>query len=212
MKKLILLLFALLPLAAFAQQEQYTPYLEQAVEAARNEDAKLFNTSLRYFSAAIERDNITPGTLNKKNRELYTEALYEALSDKNFDLAEETAEKALQFIRYNLESNPRNMFMLGYLYFYGRGVAENYSRAKYWYEKAAENGDNNAMTTLAFLYEWGLSVPKDYAQAKYWYERAAKNGSKKAMENLSKYYKYGWGVDPDDDKANYWYEKAEAAK
>src|SRR6516165_9572572 len=65
------------------------------------------------------------------------------------------------------------MLDLGWLYENGRGVAQDYVRAREWYEKAAAKDNASAMFNLALLYENGQSVTQDYAKAREWYEKAA---------------------------------------
>ena len=43
------------------------------------------------------------------------------------------------------------MFDLGVLYENGQGVAQDYAKAREWYEKAAEKGDANAKARLEQL-------------------------------------------------------------
>lgn len=67
MKKLLILLtlcFGVFTLKA--QQEEYATFLQNALKAAKNSDQKGFTTNLKYFSVAIERDNIRPDVLFKK--------------------------------------------------------------------------------------------------------------------------------------------------
>jgi TPR repeat protein len=43
------------------------------------------------------------------------------------------------------------MFTLGLHYDYGYGVAQDYAKAREWYEKAADKGDANAKARLQQL-------------------------------------------------------------
>jgi energy-coupling factor transporter ATP-binding protein EcfA2 len=61
---------------------------------------------------------------------------------------------------------------LGLLY-QADGVAQDYTKAREWYQKAADKGDARAMKSLGRLYANGLGVPQDYAKALGWYEKAA---------------------------------------
>ena len=40
---------------------------------------------------------------------------------------------------------------IGFMYHYGYGVARDYAEARYWYRKAAEQGDANAQHNLRLL-------------------------------------------------------------
>ena len=63
-------------------------------------------------------------------------------------------------------------------------MAQDYAKAREWYEKAADKGDAGAMAALGTLYENGQGVPQDYAKAREWYEKAADKGDAAAMTNL----------------------------
>ncbi len=103
-----------------------------------------------------------------------------------------------------------SMRNLGLLYESGRGVAQNYAKAREWYEKAAAKGDAIAMSNLGGLYADGFGVAQDYAKAREWYEKAADKGNAIAMNNLGFVYENGHGVARDYAKAREWYEKAAA--
>ena len=75
---------------------------------------------------------------------------------------------------------------LGVLYHNGQGIAQDYVRAREWYEKAAANGNAIAMNNLGTLYAYGHGVAQDYAKAREWYEKAAANGDKDAKAQLDK--------------------------
>src|SRR5256885_1496595 len=62
---------------------------------------------------------------------------------------------------------------------------ENVGKAFYWYQKAAVNGDNNAMNNLAVCYKNGEGTEKDLGKAFYWYQKATENGNKHAMNSLA---------------------------
>ena len=76
------------------------------------------------------------------------------------------------------------MSNLGGLYADGRGVAQDYAKAREWSEKAADKGNAIAMSNLGFVYENGRGVAQDYAKAREWYEKAAANGNADAEARL----------------------------
>ena len=59
---------------------------------------------------------------------------------------------------------------LGTLYFKGWGVAQDYTKARQWWKKAAAQSD------LALLYANGLGGSQDLVQAYMWYSLEAGNG------------------------------------
>jgi len=103
-----------------------------------------------------------------------------------------------------------SMRNLGLLYESGQGVAQDYAKAREWYEKAAAKGDAIAMSNLGGLCADGRGVAQDYARAREWYEKAADKGNAIAMSNLGLLYESGQGVAQDYAKAGEWYEKAAA--
>ncbi len=78
-------------------------------------------------------------------------------------------------------------YMLGYAYEQGgHGLGpDNYSEARTWYLKAAEQAHPQAMFRLGLLYENGRGIPKDSAVAILWYEKAAKAGNTDAVTTLN---------------------------
>jgi len=62
---------------------------------------------------------------------------------------------------------------IGRFYDQGRGVPQDYAKAREWYDKAAAAGDAVAMANIGGLYAKGHGVPQDYAKARKWWEKAA---------------------------------------
>jgi len=104
--------------------------------------------------------------------------------------------------------DPTSMGYLGVLYNQGFGVAQDYAKAREWYEKAADKGDARAMANLGALYENGDGVAQNYAKAREWYEKAADKGDAGAMTSLGIIYENGFGVARDYAQAREWYQKA----
>jgi TPR repeat protein len=73
------------------------------------------------------------------------------------------------------------------LYDNGRGVPQDYVKARGWYEKAAAQGNPWAQHNLGVLYDNGRGVPQDYVKAYMWLDLAAaqltSNGKKLAVDN-----------------------------
>ena len=88
------------------------------------------------------------------------------------------------------------------------GVEQDYSRAAYWFEQAAENGVANAAYNLGVLYHQGLGVPKDVNSAMRWYGAAAELGHPEAQYNLGIAYIEGIGVEYDPVAASLHFESA----
>ncbi|MBK1667238.1 hypothetical protein CKO28_04170 [Rhodovibrio sodomensis] len=66
----------------------------------------------------------------------------------------------------------RAQYIVGWMYYYGNGVARDYAAAFKWYRKAALRGDPRAMTFLGLMYRQGKGVARNPDRAIAWYERA----------------------------------------
>jgi TPR repeat protein len=80
-----------------------------------------------------------------------------------------------------------------------------------WYEKAASQGDADALSNIGHLYFSGYGVPQDYSQAMEWFQKAADQGETKAQICLGLMHECGLGVSEDKEKAIEWFRKAMVA-
>lgn len=64
-------------------------------------------------------------------------------------------------------------FMLGAMYFYGKGVPKNDKFAAIWFQKAAVKGDPNGQLAFGSLYIRGVGVQQDLVRAYAWLSIAA---------------------------------------
>ena len=79
-------------------------------------------------------------------------------------------------------------FNLGLIYYHGKGVPADPTRAHGWYLQAAEGGYARAQIRVAELYEAGDGTRKDLIQAHYWFRRAAAQkfvGAKKQKKRVA---------------------------
>lgn len=83
-----------------------------------------------------------------------------------------------------------------------------YSKARYWYEKAACQGDAKSQAWLADLYERGEGGEIDLTKAIFWYEKAANNGWSYAKFKLAFFYATGREVKINHAKAIKLYEES----
>ncbi len=115
---------------------------------------------------------------------------------------------------------------IGYMYDEGKGVAQNYTDARQWYEKAKEKGSGYAYKRMGIFYEKGLGgVTKNLVTAAKNYRQAIEMGHAGAQADLDQLfaseeisandlnsvgviYHNGDGVKKDFAKAKLWYEKA----
>jgi TPR repeat protein len=64
-------------------------------------------------------------------------------------------------------------YKLGYDYYLGRGIAQDYAQAAIWWKKAAEQGYPEAQNNLGVLYNSGRGIPQSYSEAYFWQNLAA---------------------------------------
>jgi len=99
-------------------------------------------------------------------------------------------------------------YNMGVLYDQGYGVEKNFSTAREWYIKAANQHFAKAEHNLGIIYESGKGVKSDPARAATWFERAAKDGEPAAQNNLAVMYVRGDGVPRDMIQAAIWAARA----
>ena len=83
---------------------------------------------------------------------------------------------ALDFNQIQREASQGNadaQLQLGAIYYQGKGVRQDYVKARQWYEKAANQGDAYAQGLLGFMYYGGEGVRQDYAKALEWFKKSA---------------------------------------
>ncbi|MCL2851945.1 MAG: stalk domain-containing protein [Defluviitaleaceae bacterium] len=85
---------------------------------------------------------------------------------------------------------------------------ENYARAAYWAERAAEQGDAASQTALGIMYLGGQGVSQSNEQAEYWARRAADQNFAEGQTLIGFMYMSGLGVTLDYEQAIYWFEQA----
>jgi TPR repeat protein len=96
---------------------------------------------------------------------------------------------------------------LGYCYFNGQGVSQNYKRAVEWHQ-VRDQGHGDAQFNLAYCFKHGKGVPQDDKKAVEWYTKSADLGHAAAQCSLGLCYENGKGVPRDDKKAVEWYTKS----
>jgi uncharacterized protein len=96
---------------------------------------------------------------------------------KGNELYERAASLGFAMAQYNLGNN----------YVSGQGVKQNYAKAAYWFEKAAQQGYREAQSNYATLLSNGLGgIEINLKEAEKWYLCAADQGDSLAMVSLGK--------------------------
>ena len=99
-------------------------------------------------------------------------------------------------------------YRLGFKYYMGKGVEQDYAKAFEWYLKSASQGNAEAQNNLGELYDKGKGVEQDSAKAFEWYLKAAEQGDAKGQFNVGALYHKGEGIEQSDSKAIEWYLKS----
>jgi hypothetical protein len=77
-----------------------------------------------------------------------------------------------------------SQFLIGKMYYQGRGVGKDPREAGRWFLKAAEQGDLQAQYYLGVLHASGEGVPQDDVRAYMWLYLAAEKGNELANVGL----------------------------
>ncbi|KAG0274421.1 hypothetical protein BGZ95_009810 [Linnemannia exigua] len=97
---------------------------------------------------------------------------------------------------------------LGNMHKVGDNVEQDYEAARYWYLKAANQGNASAQCSVGDLYRLGLGIEFNHLTALSWYQKAASQGDATGQHNLGFMYQYGLAVEMDYAAAMDWYRKS----
>jgi TPR repeat protein len=89
-------------------------------------------------------------------------------------------------------------YMVGLMYYTGRGVPQDYRQSAAWQQIAAGKGKADAQYILGSMYYTGQGVPQDYALAVSWFRKAAEQGHAEAQYLLGLMYRHHAGGMPRD--------------
>ncbi|MCL2201094.1 MAG: sel1 repeat family protein [Oscillospiraceae bacterium] len=139
----------------------------------------------------------------------------EFLSDGTDSISEEEAGLILRYLNMLVENDDSwAMLSLGSLYYTGFfELEQDYSKARFYYEKAAELSeltDSWALNNLGYCYYYGRAGDVDYKKAFECFSYAAIQGNANSMYKLGDMYYYGHHVENDVDAAFYWYTMAQS--
>lgn len=105
--------------------------------------------------------------------------------------------------------NAKAQYAIGKHYYQEYGNPQNdYSKAFYWFTKAAEQEHVQAQYYLGQMYDTGRGVEKDSFKAFTLFSKAAHQNHAAAQFDIAIMYKNGEGVKRDLEKAKLWFEKA----
>jgi TPR repeat protein len=118
------------------------------------------------------------------------------------------AAAAVEFQKLAEQGDKKAQANLGYMYYVGEGVEQDYTKAVKWYKKAAILGDKDSQYNLAVAYAFGEGVKQSYKEAFHWYRRAAEQNHPVAQYSLGVSYAYGEGIAQNPELAAEWFKKS----
>lgn len=129
-------------------------------------------------------------------------ANYIIWDDETQEVEPELLEKALDYLHTAIE-NEHDVAMntLGAMYYQGRGVEQDYTKAVYWYNEAANRGNVTSMSNLGYCYYYGRNIPVDYEKAYQMYTKAAIMGDLVAEYKVGDMFSSGKYVQKDEASA-----------
>ena len=123
--------------------------------------------------------------------------------DKNYGYGWE--KKLIEFAQHG---DVESQFTLGYSYFNGDKVEQDFVEAFKWYLMAAKQGNARSQHAIAYQYFTGSGVGKDEKCAFQWFSEAAEQGLDSSQQTLGLLYSEGRGVLKNDIESVNWYTKA----
>lgn len=102
-------------------------------------------------------------------------------------------------------------YLLGSLYDYGLGVAQDFQKAIELYEAAATEGFLEAYYGLGRFYHEGFGVEQDFVMAADYFKKAADGGHPLALHLMAMMHFWGQGVPMDIEESAKWFRLAAEA-
>ncbi len=212
-KSFILLLTALLSTATLLAQ--YSPCYEAAfAEGKRLYNAGQYAQANKYFNEAKGCPDPNTAAANewigKCNKKLEEQEAFEAYEKGLRYYENGELKKALEsFMSGASKGNADAQYMLGRMYYSGKGVDRDCKEAVKWYQKAIDQNHADAMAWMSDVYvEKKCGDEVDYDKALSLIRRSIELGSAYGMNNLGYMYLKGYGVAQDYQEAVKWYRKS----
>lgn len=151
-------------------------WLKRAAEEGGNAEAKQLLGQLGHNRSSELRDKELAGNPLADSATHGYESTVEfmtLLEDAKFALAEMFHQHPVNLHKLAEDGDANSQYLLATRYESGHGEKQNYLKALYWFNKAAENGNVMAMKSLAHIYKKGLDGTYANPDAsKYWAEKA----------------------------------------
>lgn len=102
----------------------------------------------------------------------------------------------------------RGCASLAVLYWHGRGVKKDHTKAELYFTKACELNNGNGCARAGQFFDYGSTMKKDLSKAIGYYHKACDLNNGIGCHMLASCYKSGHGVKKDDEKSKMYYRKA----
>ena len=150
-------------------------------EDEKEEEPEVIDTSEEDSTEYDMSDFLDPPAFEVGSKEAAEEALrLRAKANELFDKG--SYEKALKLFLFSAELDEKDAEdnRIGWLYYNGKGTAQDYKKAFEWWFKSANKGYWADQYNLGMCYENGYGCKKDTKKAKEWYRKAMEQGDKDA--------------------------------
>ena len=118
------------------------------------------------------------------------------------DIDPELGRKVLEYLGKAIEAgNDQAMNLLGTMYYSGRVVEKDQSKAMEWYQKATEKGNALSMLNLGYGYYYGNGLEKNMEMAYKMFTKAALLGQQEALYKVGDMFLNGYFVEKDEKAA-----------
>lgn len=136
-------------------------------------------------AVATALNNLEPSSLPPQNVNTSSSAAMNPVSTSDMKPDSRLPEMVKAIEKQAFEGLPAAQHDLAAIYTAGHGgVKQDYNRAMFWFEQAANRGVANAAYNLGVLYHQGLGTKADIGKAIKWYSQAADQGHPEAQYNL----------------------------
>jgi uncharacterized protein len=82
------------------------------------------------------------------------------------------------------QGDAESQYILGWLYFVGKQMPQDFNKAEFWFRKASKQSQHTALRYMGLMFEEGKGMTKDVNEALNWYKLAAELGNGDAQMRL----------------------------
>lgn len=131
--------------------------------------------------------------LNEAAQHGHKEAILETgiFYEHGYDVVEPDLKKAFEIYQAAAQDGlPEGYFRLGYMYYCGKHVKQDYMEALKLFQKGADKGNAQSMRFIGNQYMYGDGVSKNVNEALKWWKKAGDNGETMAYYSIGNHYEH----------------------